>query len=87
MYFSLVLPYSYSRLNRVIRYALENQNQKNQIKIDQNIKTPLGNTIHIMQFGSQERYSTKKTILILARQHPCETVGSFVCESIIKILA
>jgi len=31
-------------------------------------------------------YENKETILITARQHPCETVSSFVCEGMIDHL-
>jgi hypothetical protein len=33
-----------------------------------------------------DSYEGKETILIMARQHPCETVSSFVCEGMMNYL-
>jgi hypothetical protein len=35
----------------------------------------------------KEKQPKEQVILILARQHPCETVGSFIAEAIIQELA
>lgn len=35
---------------------------------------------------SKESAKNKEVILILGRQHPCETVGSFIAEGIVKYL-
>lgn len=32
-------------------------------------------------------HSNTEVVVILARQHPCETVGSFIAEKIIQLLA
>ena len=48
-------------------------------------KTEIGNSIPSIKISNIEKPS-KKIVLITARQHPCETVGSFVCENMIKLL-
>lgn len=42
------------------------------------------NIIPAIRFSKREE--AKEIILILARQHPCETVGSFVAEKIMQNL-
>lgn len=37
-----------------------------------------------MRVGFNEE--KKRTLVVLARQHPCETMGSFVCEGLVKEL-
>ena len=48
-------------------------------------KTEIGNSIPSIKISNIDKPS-KKIVLITARQHPCETVGSFVCENMIKLL-
>ena len=35
---------------------------------------------------SPRNQSNAEVVVILARQHPCETVGSFIAEKMIKLL-
>ena len=63
---------------------LESANSHAKIIIENAAKSPLGNIIPSINIFTKGFY--KKTIFIAARQHPCETVGSFVCEAIIKKL-
>ena len=46
------------------------------------------NIIPSLRFSreSKEKEKEKEVILILGRQHPCETVGSFLAEEIMKFL-
>lgn len=48
-------------------------------------KTELGNYIPCLKIASREKPS-KNCILITARQHPCETVSSYLCDAMIRIL-
>lgn len=54
------------------------------IAVEPVAKTPLGNIVPVVKLIHEK--CGKKIVFITARQHPCETVGSFICESIIKQL-
>lgn len=77
-------PYTYSKLVRYIS-TLEYPFSKIIVSIENSTKSELGNSIPCLKIASKERPS-RKAIFITARQHPCETVGSYVCEHILKLL-
>ena len=79
VYFALNQPYTYSRMTKYIS-GLEEKCVKGEVQVEINKlgHTLADNIIPSLKIsnGSSE---SKETILITARQHPCETVSSFVC--------
>ena len=81
-------PYTYSRLVNFIEKTQEVPRELQQLR-SMEIKT-LGysisnNIIPAVKITRPER-KNKEAILILGRQHPCETVGSFIGEEMMRFM-
>lgn len=92
VYFALNQPYTYSRAIQFLESLEERLPEGISMEIKNIGFTLSNNLIPLLRLGSKEeedegiRREEKKVILVLARQHPCETVGSFVAEGIITHL-
>ena len=83
VYISLSPPYTFSKLLRLIKQITQPFYEKITITAEIAGKSELGNYIPCLRIAVKEKAS-KKCILITARQHPCETVSSFLCQQLIK---
>jgi hypothetical protein len=78
VYISLCPPYTFSKLLRLIKQITQPFYQNFSITAEIAGKTELGNYIPCLRVAAKEKAS-KNCIIITARQHPCETMGSFIC--------
>ncbi|CAD8055503.1 unnamed protein product [Paramecium sonneborni] len=74
VYFALTMPYTVSNLYHLVYHS--------SLKHKVLCSTPLGLPI----FKLKTKHKTSEVVIILARQHPSESVGSHICEEIIKLL-
>jgi hypothetical protein len=79
VYLSLCPPYTFSKLLRLLKQVSQPFYQNISVTAEIAGKSELGNYIPCLRVAAKERPS-RNCIIITARQHPCETVGSFVCE-------
>ena len=82
-YFAHCFPYTYSDL----QLRLKDIEKNPKVSIRNIGQTCLKNNIPIVEFCQEESHSIKKAIIILARQHPGETVGSFIMDEILSLLS
>jgi hypothetical protein len=85
VYFSLCPPYTFSRLLRLFKEISSPFHNGAAMSIEIAGKSELGNSIPCLRIWSKEKAS-RKCVLILSRQHPCEVTGSYVCEEVIRSL-
>ncbi|KAM3147684.1 hypothetical protein pb186bvf_000012 [Paramecium bursaria] len=81
VYFASNYPYTLTNLNQLVQKSLYHPYFKAKILC----KTFLGNNLDIITI-TQPSKEIKTGIVFMARQHPGETVGSFVLEGIIEYL-
>ena len=80
--FSLSFPYTFNKLNLFLKKIVQRGGTVERLG-----KTTLKNPIFLFKYeGLKNERNAKECIVILARQHSCETVGSFICEEIINEL-
>lgn len=91
-YISTTIPYSYTRLEHYLSQINQKCESNNTIsyKQDKLTSTISFNPCYLLTITSKrnkgEPKIKKKYSCIIGRQHPCETVGSFVMEGIINFL-
>lgn len=84
--FSLLPPYSYSRLTNFLKSSEEGCRERRDINFEmKTIAYTLANT-QVPYVTISGRQPSKKNILIMARQHPGEVWSSFLAEALIKEL-
>jgi hypothetical protein len=81
---SLTYPYSYSKLIQLLK-IVPNNHPTLTCLLQLAAKSELGNEIPYLKVSSRINPS-KRVILVTARQHPSETVGSYLCHALITTL-
>ena len=92
-YFALNVPYSYSRMLGLLGEIEEESLKQKELYFKREIHTrtisandcPLV-TLTMKRTRDDNKKERKKVIAIIARQHPAETVGSFVMEGCLRYL-
>lgn len=77
--FAHCYPYTYST---DLKNRLKWLEQSKKVKIKTIGFTALKKSIPLVHIGQEDRNSNKKAIILLARQHPGESVGSFIMDEI-----
>jgi murein tripeptide amidase MpaA len=69
----------------MIKDVIQHNYEHVDVKWELAAKSELGNAIVCLRISKKGKFASKE-VIITARQHPSESVGSFVCDSIISIL-
>ena len=85
VYFSLTQPYTYSRLSATIDSLKHHTPKGITLEVKTLAYSISNNIIPLLRFGKEGR-SYNQAILVMGRQHPCETVGSFIGEALMREL-
>ena len=78
---SLAAPYTYAQLNKHLSLLRHHK----RVKVEEIGRTVGGVPIEALRVGKQKD-KKQKLIVVTARQHPCETVSSKVCEALLDCL-
>ena len=93
IYFANCIPYTYTDLNKDLNYYIKYENNKYPFFHTKTLcQTLAGNEVHYITINNsnlnnyKEDSIKKKGIVLLARQHPSETVGSWKMKGAIDFL-
>ncbi|CAI2371044.1 unnamed protein product [Moneuplotes crassus] len=89
VYFAFSVPYSYSQLQHFLQNVVEEspliKSNKISYEREELCQTLSGRKVDILKITNPSKKQTKKqSVVIMARCHPGETVGSFVMEGVLK---
>ena len=85
VYFSYSIPYTFSSLNSFLTDKLALHSGR--VKVKSLGRTVGGNEVNLFQVSSPEIGGhRKKSVWIMARQHPGETTASFMLEGVFDFL-
>lgn len=86
VYLAYTFPYTYTKICKKIEHILsQNQDIVSKINIGKTLAKKNIEALIITQ-KLKVKKDTRKAIIIMARQHPGETQGSFVCDGVIDRL-